>query len=238
MILKLRLFFFVLLFSQTALSAVKGNIDRTWTDAGYVYVNGWACQETLNQSINVHLYIGGQAGNGGEMVANISANRGNEAAVNTVCRTSGSNHRFLFKIPKQRMLSLRNKAIYVYGIRANTNASNAMLSKSGQLNVANFPNQSVIGYAGAVVDQPDQDRIVFRGWTCQPNVSSELRVHLYAGGAAAFPPRDHGQLRPCGQYRGGRDGAQADDQRRDGRLFLGRARLADLSRGFPGMVLP
>ncbi len=175
-------FLFCFFFAQTTMGAVKGYLDRTTNDAGYVYVEGWACQENLNQSINVHMYVNGTAGGGGTMIASALANRNNEQAVNTACGTSGSKHRYQFKISKQTMLQYRNKPIYVYGIKANSSATNQLLTKSGTINVQNFSDQSVIGYNGAVSETATQ--VIFTGWTCQSNVAKELSVHIYTGGPA------------------------------------------------------
>ncbi len=158
---------------------VKGNIERTWTDAGYVYIRGWACHQGINQSTNVHLYLGGSAGRG-TMVAAARANVANESAVNRACGTSTARHRFQFKLTKHSMLPHRGKSIYVHGIKLNNTSANNLLNKSGQLSIDKFPNQSVIGYGGSVFESGDN--IIFTGWTCQPNVKQELAVHIYVGG--------------------------------------------------------
>ena len=55
---------------------------------GKYYVKGWACQTGLNDSIDVHLYVGGPAGTG-KAIKSLKANLSSESAVANACSASG-----------------------------------------------------------------------------------------------------------------------------------------------------
>jgi hypothetical protein len=82
---------------------------------GSVY--GWAFdQDNTGASIQVHIYRGGQAGGGGVLVGNVTAN-GSRADVNAAFGISG-NHGFNFAIPPEDMDG-NDKTYYVYAIDSN-----------------------------------------------------------------------------------------------------------------------
>ena len=60
---------------------VTGVIDGVAFEGGRYYVHGWACQEGQRPSIDVHIYAGGAAGQGGTFVTAGTANFGNEPFV-------------------------------------------------------------------------------------------------------------------------------------------------------------
>ena len=43
---------------------IKGNIDRITTENGLTHIRGWACDTGVSQSVDVHVYARGPAGEG------------------------------------------------------------------------------------------------------------------------------------------------------------------------------
>ncbi|MEZ4287355.1 MAG: hypothetical protein R3A47_04245 [Polyangiales bacterium] len=155
-------------------SAPIGYIDSVSASG---LVTGWACdRDRPNESIGVHVYVGGPAGaEGAKGYATIVANRGSEVGVNKACG-GGKAHRFSFQIPESSCA----KEVYAYGINvAGTKGGNGMLKNSGT-QIACFGEWAPIGY----IDGMDANGNV-TGWACDPDwPDASISVHVYAGGPA------------------------------------------------------
>jgi RHS repeat-associated protein len=115
-------------------STITGSIESV----GGNMLAGWACSTRLNQSIAVHLYVGGPAGTGVGVGA-YTANLGSEPAVASACQASGTAYRFNIPITQQMITQHGGKPIYVHGISP-VGASNLTIAGSGALYIpANQP---------------------------------------------------------------------------------------------------
>jgi hypothetical protein len=137
---KLRLSFLVAGVATLAPSAVRGNDDFEvigYIDLAYLdgsnneSLYGWACVKDLAQSINVDLYYGGKAGDGGTFVARYLANQPSEAAVSTACADSGVGHRFVIPITPDLRHLAPGRRLYVHGINPLGNPNLPVISDGG-----------------------------------------------------------------------------------------------------------
>lgn len=87
-----------------------------WLDAvervptGGVVVRGWACAKNWQDSINVHIYVGGVVARG------VTANRASEGAVASACSSTGTAYRFNEFFPESARVANVGKIVQVYGI--------------------------------------------------------------------------------------------------------------------------
>ncbi|MCP3865701.1 hypothetical protein [Marisediminitalea sp.] len=109
-------------------SKVLGYIDVLSKSGSDYYISGWACQKYFKTSINVHVYAGGAAGQGGTMIASGSANLASGSGIATECGTSGTKYKFNIKLPSEKVQQHAQKALYVHGIS---------LVGTGNLTIAN-----------------------------------------------------------------------------------------------------
>lgn len=113
--------------SQALASQIKGNIDGFTVDDAEI--RGWACATTRDESITVHLYVGGPAGSGVGIGAYI-ANEPSEAAVATSCSAGGSHYRFSIPINENTKKLYAGRIIYIHGISPD-GGSNLLINGSG-----------------------------------------------------------------------------------------------------------
>lgn len=98
-------------------SPVAGVIDGIDYAGDHYYVHGWACQESQRPSIDVHIYAGAAAGQGGTFVTAGTANFGNEPAVDHECHdANGGKHRFAITLPNQLLRTFQGKKLWAHGI--------------------------------------------------------------------------------------------------------------------------
>ncbi|MFN3714313.1 MAG: hypothetical protein ACK4SX_11700 [Alcanivoracaceae bacterium] len=115
--------------SKTPTSQVKGVIDGVRHYAGSYTIDGWACQTRDNRSLDVHVYVGGPAGNGTFLKA-AKASLGSEPAVATACESSGRQHRFRIALNSADLYHHAGKTIHVHGISVQ-NTGNLQIHGSG-----------------------------------------------------------------------------------------------------------
>ena len=116
-------------------SQIVGHLDSVSWNGSTGSVNGWACQRGCDESVNIHLYAGGPAGQG-QVVKGDTANKSSEQAVADACLSQGKKHRFNLSFSTEQMLAHAGKPLYVHGISP-TQTGNRVLNRSGQLY---FPN--------------------------------------------------------------------------------------------------
>lgn len=116
-------------------SVIRGVIDGV--NSNKTAILGWACSSGLDQSISVHLYLGGAAGVGTYYGA-YQANLASEAAVASACSATGTNYRFSIPMTVNMREQFGGKAIYIHGISP-VGGSNALLTNSGSFTVAKMP---------------------------------------------------------------------------------------------------
>jgi RHS repeat-associated protein len=114
---------------------VKGYIDGVTSDNGAV--TGWACATTLDDSIDVHMYVGGAAGVGTLAWAG-TANQSSGADVASACEAGGSHYRFSIPLTTALRQQFSRKTIYIHGISP-VGGSNAQIDRSGLFRVPALP---------------------------------------------------------------------------------------------------
>lgn len=95
---------------------------------GQQTITGWACHLGWAGAIDVHLYVGGPAGQG-TILKGATANLENAQGVNDACQAAGS-HRFRIPLTDAELSQHAGKAIYVHGISP-VNNGNHLLTQSG-----------------------------------------------------------------------------------------------------------
>lgn len=123
-------------------STVKGNIEGIVKQNDNYYARGWACQRGFDDSMGVHLYAGGAAGQGGKYIVAGTANRSSESGVANACGSAGTKHRFLVLISDSILSAHGGKTLYVHGL-STIGTSNLAISKSGQHSLP-APSKKVI----------------------------------------------------------------------------------------------
>lgn len=110
---------------------VTGVIDGIDYAGDHYYVHGWAYQEAQRSSIDVHIYAGGPAGQGGTLVTAGTANFSKEHAIDHQCRDAkGGKHRFAITLDNQLLRSLQGKRLWAQGIDIAGNMENAAIAVS------------------------------------------------------------------------------------------------------------
>jgi hypothetical protein len=114
---------------------VIGVIDTISYEGEQYYVSGWACQQGIRGSIDVHLYAGHAAGDNppGAFVTGGTADLANEPAVDRECHdANGGRHRFRIAVPNQLLRSFHQEKLYIHGIALAGNVENAAIGGSGR----------------------------------------------------------------------------------------------------------
>ncbi|WP_036147817.1 RHS repeat domain-containing protein [Lysobacter antibioticus] len=112
---------------------VTGSIDTVGLANGEYKVFGWACSTGRNQSIDVHMYVGGAYGTG-TFVAVQTANQPSEPAVAATCHAQGTAYRFSIPLTPTMRQEHANKKIYIHGISLE-GGSNPLLNGSAVYSV-------------------------------------------------------------------------------------------------------
>ena len=100
----------------TRKTRVIGWVDQAIaTGGGTVTVQGWACISGGNRQIDVHVYLGAAAGNGGVMAAGAGANLPSEPGIADACGDALP-HRFSAIIDAATAAGSIGKPIFVHGI--------------------------------------------------------------------------------------------------------------------------
>jgi hypothetical protein len=90
-------------------------VDGITVEDGHPVLDGWTCADGSNNSLAVHVYAGGPAGQGGQLVLGGWADRVSEPIIGQICGASGMLHRFridLSSIAHER----RGQRLWAYGI--------------------------------------------------------------------------------------------------------------------------
>jgi hypothetical protein len=109
---------------------VIGYIDSATKVGTQVQIKGWACEEGINKSLRVHVYMNAPAGMNGTILKGGDANLSSEDAVSKECGTTLKKHRFNVAIPFVAQNS--GKLIYIHGISV-TGSANRTIARSGKI---------------------------------------------------------------------------------------------------------
>ncbi|EKO3566648.1 polysaccharide lyase [Vibrio metschnikovii] len=128
-------FFAILIFLSgfSAASEIKGVIDSAKFRDDFLVISGWACQVGYDESVDVHLYVGGAAGKG-TRVKGIKSDMKSSSGVAKACKSNGEQHRFKFYLDNEEVKKFQGKSIYVHGISL-IGSGNRRLNNSGSFTV-------------------------------------------------------------------------------------------------------
>jgi RHS repeat-associated protein len=119
-------------------SQVVGNIDEV--SAGGL-IRGWACSTGIDTSIDIHIYTGAAAENGGTMLLGAKADQSSEEGVAASCKAGGS-HRFSIQLDNEQRRQRGGQPIYVHGISP-VGGPNSAIAGSGSFVVPAAPSGSL-----------------------------------------------------------------------------------------------
>jgi RHS repeat-associated protein len=131
-------------------SQIRGHIDGVFRHSdGRDYITGWACASAFNESIRVHVYLGGPAGSG-DGVASVLSSSPSESAVANACTAFGSNYRFKIPISESMLANHAGDPIYIHGISP-YGPPNSLITQSGTYHI---PGGTPPGGPGGGDDPP------------------------------------------------------------------------------------
>lgn len=133
------------LYAQT--HSTQGNVDGVSGDgAGAVALRGWACKvgEVLPsaRTVELKLYVGGEAGNGGVELGTYTVDQSSEQAINDICRNQYLYNRFAIGLSIAVRQQHGGQRLYVYASTQDPSAPYSLLAGSGQFTVPEAPEVS------------------------------------------------------------------------------------------------
>ncbi len=130
--------------TNTSTSTIIGYTDEVRPNGDGSYsVLGWACSTGFDQSIGVHLYVGGEAGTpGSHFYTKGIANLSSEPAVANVCQSHGTNNRFNLSLGADAVRAYGGKPFAIHGISP-VGKSNLVISNDHHLMIPNAPTATL-----------------------------------------------------------------------------------------------
>ena len=158
----------------------KTNLDFASGGDRRVTVKGWAFDpNTPNESIQIHVYVGGPAGSEADSYG-ITTDVYRED-VNKIYGISG-NHGFEATI---KVAKIGRQTLYVYAI--NKGAGSNILLGTQEVNITNDNPITALDFA-----KGGNESITVRGWAFDPNTPDEsVTIHIYIGGPAGSGAEFH-----------------------------------------------
>lgn len=161
---------------RTGAGAIRGSFDSATAPApGQLRVTGWAFDEDAKTTpINIHVYVGGPAGDGNAQGFDIGPANVYRPDVGNAYPGVGNNHGFDRTIDVARFGS---QPVYVYAINApGTPGGNQLIATR----TVGIPNPNPFGSFDEVTT-PAPGFVRVRGWTADPSApTTALAVHVYA----------------------------------------------------------
>lgn len=156
----------------------KGHYDAAGSpQAGTVAVRGWAFDDDAKTSaIDVHVYVGGEAGVPGAEGKNIGPASASRPDVGAAFPGAGDNHGFEASFETGKRGS---QPVCVYAINVG-GGSNVLLG----CKTVTIANPNPFGHLDSTTS-PDPGTVRVRGWAVDPNDrTNPIGVHIYIGGPA------------------------------------------------------
>lgn len=152
---------------------LDGCIDSAEGGKGSVTVSGWALDKDDDRSIDVHVYIGGEAGSGAPAYG-IRADKERKDIGEIFGR--GDYHGFSFTIPTDRT---GQQTLYFYAIDPSGVGSKLLGSKTVTIQEDKAPIGVIDNAIGGT------DSVIVSGWAYDADDTSKpVWIHVYAGGPA------------------------------------------------------
>ena len=188
---------------------ITGWLDRAYVQNNNVVIEGWACNTNNAAQVDVHIYVGGQAGGGGTMMSSGKADKVGEPAIAERCSTPDGNHRFQIVVDNATARANTGKAIFAHGISvvgganlAVPNSGNVVMPDPGTP-IVSEPIRACSGTrpAGSILHSTvSQGSSGFHGVACggsngNKNLCASCSAHwIYDGG---LPNGDPNQVISC-----------------------------------------
>jgi len=96
------------------------------TQSSKTFVNGWACDQTINESLDLHVYVGQ------DMIGATRANLTSENQVLSACGNYKGNYRFNFELSADQIKKYAGQKVNVYGI-SKSGGPNLLLTQAGSV---------------------------------------------------------------------------------------------------------
>ena len=107
-------------YAKSSTTVIRGGLSESVTlikGTNDYSLKGWACVKNLASSINVSVYVGGQAGSGGVLLGTYLASEPSSADIATRCNVpTGLNYRFKIQLAADIVAKYSGQNIYVYGL--------------------------------------------------------------------------------------------------------------------------
>lgn len=172
---------------KTQTGIVKGNIASIGTDSTGTFVSGWACQESVNQSIKLDIYAGGAEGTGTFVVTTPATNVASPAAVHTACKTPNTvKHNFKYYFTAAALTAHAGKTIHIYGKSTSSSTPDTLLARSGAVKLpTTTPPQSIEGYDIIIVGGQSNAVGAGKGTFTDPKQSDAIDALIFQLGRQA-----------------------------------------------------
>ncbi len=161
---------------------IIGNIEGIKTIDGKYFISGWACQNSVEESIIIRVRLDSPWNENveqrGYLFKQGIANLESEESVVKICNTEISKHNFLIPITTEEIADFKGKKIFIHGIADTGNTSNSLLDQSGEHII---PDQKVIGNIDGI--EKVADKFYIKGWACDRTVSTPISISLWVGGS-------------------------------------------------------
>lgn len=128
-------FLIVFLLAFSSAKAGSGRVLGTVDSFKNGVVSGWACQEHVAKSIDIHVYVRGPFGKRGIFVKSVRENKDSEPAVGEACGRKFSRYRYTFGFTSREGTIYNGQLVYVHGIAAIGGVPNDLLSNSGRFRI-------------------------------------------------------------------------------------------------------
>ena len=153
---------------------IKGHVDRVQRIEGGFRVQGWACQNSISQNINVHVY----SGESRRFLGSYPANRTRETAVQRACQSSLRTHGFDFVIPNGKLGGVKGEVLHVHGVRRTGSVKNEILANSTRFRL---PRQRLMKLSEFNI-RPNRD-IMIMGDSVRIDRSIDVKhIHIHNAG--------------------------------------------------------
>ena len=144
-------------------------------------LNGWACAKNTAESIDVHVYANGPAGQG-MFVKAAKADRQSEAAVARECNAVFGHNRFSIPFTRDEVMQFASSPVYIHGISP-VGLANLTIAQSGRVTFPVVQANNVRGSILSVTADGSGGNYV-RGFACVPGNPRSLDIELFIGGPA------------------------------------------------------
>lgn len=156
---------------------VIGNIDGIRVKNKKTFIFGWACDQGVEKSIPIHLYLDERAGVGGKYLKNNIANYKSEKAVSNICKTKKTNHRFKVYLTNDEWKKAQDRLAFIHAI--SKNHPNLSIRNSGTYKFNPYPEELKEHSDGHLDYLKNVDNSIYlSGWGCKVGHDKPAEMEL------------------------------------------------------------